>query len=155
MPFIRHEPAAVVQLMHGDYVNNGLAVSPEGWLCAVSFSQTVSNLEEGKTSFWAVEVWNWRENCCLGDIGNNRRYGADQLGAPCFPEPDLLCFNENANVRTILLDGEAPDTETVAVLRELAGMTLDENQSLLNQTPHYAGKLGNWENLLRPYDPLS
>ena len=151
----QEEPAAAVQLLHGDYVNNGLAVSPAGWLCAVSFSQTVSNLEEGKTSLWAVEVWNWRENCCLGEIGNNRRYGADQLGTPCFPEPNLLCFNETASVRTILLDGEAPDLVTVAALRELAGMTLDENQSLQNQTPHFAGKLGNWETLLQAYDPLS
>ena len=150
----QEEPAAEIQLMHGDYVNNGLAVSPAGWLCAVSFSQTVSNLEEGKTSFWAVEIWNWKENCCLGDIGNRRRYGADQLATPCFPEPNLLCFNENASVKTLLLDGEAPDTETVTALRELAGMALDENQSLQNQTPHFAGKLGNWENLLRPYDSL-
>ena len=149
------EPAAVVELEHGDNVANGLAVSPEGWLCAVSFSQTVSNLEEGKKSFWAVEIWNWKENRCLADLGNRLRYGTDQVFAPRFPEPNLLCYCENNKVRTILLDAETPDEETVAALQELAGIRLDDSQTLQKTAPHFPGRLGNWEQYVHSFKPLA
>ena len=89
-----------------------------------------------------------------GGIEQIAQYIMNSLSEDGYPQR-LICFNETASVRTILLDGEAPDLVTVAALRELAGMTLDENQSLQNQTPHFAGKLGNWETLLQAYDPLS
>lgn len=149
------EPAAAVELKHSSNVINGLAVSPEGWLCAISFSQTVSNLEEGKESFWSVEIWNWKENRCLGDLDNRLRYGKDQLAAPRFPEPNLLCYCRNAEVKTILLSAGTPDEETVAALQELAGLRLDGDQTLQKTAHCFPGKLGNWEEYVHSVRPLA
>ena len=102
-----------------------------------------------------MEVWNWKENVCLGELGTSLRYGVDQLGAPCFPEPNLLCYCENAGVRSILLDCDAPDAQTVAALQELACYELCDDQSLRSKTPQYPGQLGNWEAILHPVSPLN